>query len=141
MASTDSIVPSPREGEPIKTLFDLASYYATIWGFVAICLWLEHRALTALGVPESPQIAALAVSAVAIFWLTMHRFKTDSRVRTFVEHVRYIVILAAAVLLGAYLHANHKDQSYESHLRDGAVRACAGIAACRESAAQHANTR
>lgn len=141
MAITESNPHSPRDGEPIKTLFDLVSYYATIWGFVGLCLWIEHQALTALGIPESPQIAALGVSTVAIFWLTMHLFKRDSRVRLFVEQARYVVILAAAALLGAYLHATHKDQSYESHLRDGAFLACAKIAACKESATEYANTR
>ena len=141
MASTESTAPSPRATEPTKALFDLASYYATIWGFVALCLWVEHQALAGLGVPENPQVAVLGVSTVAVFWLTMNRFEKDSRVRTFVERIRYIVILAAAALLGAYLHATHKDQSYESHLRDGAVLACAKIAACKESAIQYANTR
>jgi hypothetical protein len=141
MTATESTTPKSHETDPIKALFDLASFYATIWGFVALCLWLEHLALARLGVPENAQIAALGVSTVAVFWLTMHRFEKDSRVRTLVERVRYIVILAAAALLGAYLHATHKDQSYESHLREGAVLACAEIVACKASATQYANTR
>lgn len=59
----------------------------------------------------------------------------------FVDQIRYAVILAAAALLGAYLHANHKDDSYDSALRDGAVLACSKIAACKAAATEYANTR
>ncbi|MCK1511382.1 hypothetical protein IVB22_02095 [Bradyrhizobium sp. 190] len=142
MATTENISPKAQETEPVKALFDLASYWATIWGFVALCLWLEHRVLTALDIQsDSIQIAVLGASTVAIFWLTLNRVEKDPKARLIVDRARYIVILAAAVLLGAYLHATHKDQSYESHLRDGAVLACAEIAACKESVTQYANTR
>jgi hypothetical protein len=106
MATTENTSPKSPETGPIKELFDLASTYATVWGFVALCLWLERLALAQLGVPESPQIAILAVSTIAVFWLTMHRFEKDTRVRELVEQIRYIVILVAAGLVGAYLHAN-----------------------------------
>ncbi|MGY2902167.1 hypothetical protein [Bradyrhizobium sp. URHC0002] len=142
MATTESTAPKSHEADPIKALFDLASYWATIWGFVGLCLWLEQRALTNLDVPSgSVKMIILLVSTPAIFLLVVHRFKKDPRVRMFVERIRYVVILAVAGLLGAYLHANHKDQSHDSYLRDGAVLACAKIAACKESAAQYANTR
>ena len=52
-----------------------------------------------------------------------------------------VVILSATALLGAYLHAAYKGQSYESHLREGAFLACVEIDACKASATQYANTR
>jgi hypothetical protein len=142
MVTTENISPQSQETDPIKALFDLASFWATIWGFVALCLWVENRVLTALDIRSgSIQIAVLAASTLVIFLLTAHRVESDPKVRLIVDRVRYIVILAAAVLLGAYLQAMHIDQSYESHLRDGAVLACAEIAACKELATQYANTR
>jgi hypothetical protein len=106
MATTENTSPKSPESGPIKELFDLASTYATVWGFVALCLWLERLALAYLGIPENAQIAVLAVSTIAVFWLTMHRFEKDPRVRALVEQLRYVVILIAAGLLGAYFHAN-----------------------------------
>ena len=142
MAATEDLSTKAQGKEPIRALFDLASYWATIWGFVALCLWFVHQILNRLDIPwGNIQIAVLAASIPVVFFLTMSRVEKDPRARLLVERVRYIVILAAAGLLGAYLHANHKDQSYESHHRDGAVRACAEIAACKEAATQYANTR
>jgi hypothetical protein len=141
LASTTSTNDKSPEGEPIKVLFDLISYFATIWGFVATCLWSEPQALAALGVPRNPQLAILGLSTVGVFWFAMHRFKTDFRVRALIEQLRYVVVLILAALLGAYLQAHYKDQSYEGHLRAGAVIACTKIAACKESAAQYASTR
>ncbi len=142
MAATESTAPKPHETDPIKVLFDLASYWVTVWGFIALCLWLEHQVLNRLDIESgSIQIAVLLVSTPAIFLATVTRIEKDPKARLFVERFRYVVILAAAALLGAYLHAAHKEQSYESHLRDGAVLACAQIAACKASATQYANTR
>lgn len=142
MTATGSTAPKPREDDPIKVLFDLASYWVTVWGFIALCLWLEHEILTRLDIMSgSIQVAILVVSTPAIFLATVTRIEKNPIARLILERVRYIVVLVVAVLLGAYLHANHKDQSYEDHLRDGAVLACAKIAACKESATQYANTR
>jgi hypothetical protein len=104
MATTENTSPKSPETGPIKELFDLASTYATVWGFVALCLWLERLALAYLGISENAQIALLAVSTIAVFWLTMHRFEKDPRVQALVGQIRYIVILVAAGLLGAYFH-------------------------------------
>lgn len=142
MTATGSTGPKPHEDDPIKVLFDLASYWVTVWGFIALCLWLEHEILTQLDIMSgSIQVAILLVSTPVIFLATVTRIEKNHIARLFLERARYIVILVVAVLLGAYLHANHKDQSYEDHLRDGAVLACAKIAVCKESATQYANTR
>jgi hypothetical protein len=142
MVSTESTAPKPHDHDPIKVLFDLASYWATVWGFIALCLWLEHQVLNRLDIESSGiRVAILLVSTPAIFLVTVTRIEKNPKARLVLERARYIVILVAAALLGAYLHANHKDQSYESALRDGAVLACAEIAACKESARQYANTR
>lgn len=141
MTSTETTAPSAREHEPIKDLFDILSFYATLWGFVALSVWAECEAMAALGVPETPRISLAGVSAIALFIYAGERLKKDQRVQRFVEQIRYVVILAAAALLGAYLHANHKDDSYESALRDGAVLACSKMAACKAAATEYANTR
>jgi hypothetical protein len=106
MATTENTPPKPNETNPIKDLFDLASTYATVWGFVALCIWLEGMALAQLGVPVGALMAVAGISTIAVFWLTMHRLEKDPRVQALVEQVRYIVILVAAGLLGVYLHAN-----------------------------------
>jgi hypothetical protein len=101
-----------------------------------------HQVLNRLDIESSGiRVAILLVSTPAIFLVTVTRIEKNPKARLVLERARYIVILVAAALLGAYLHANHKDQSYESALRDGAVLACAEIAACKESARQYANTR
>ncbi|AWL92639.1 hypothetical protein CIT37_10760 [Bradyrhizobium ottawaense] len=141
MTSTETTVPSAREPEPVKDLFDILSIGATLWGFVALCVWAESEGMTALGLPDTPRISLAGVSAIALFIYAGERLKKDQRVQRFVEQIRYVVILAAAVLLGAYLHANHKDDSYESALRDGAVLACSKMAACKTAATEYANTR
>ena len=134
--------PESDATDPIKVIFDLASYWATVWGFIALCLWLEHQVLNRLDMElGSIQVAVLLGEHTAIFLATVTRIEKDRKARLFLERARYVVILVAAALLGAYLHANHKDQSYESQLREGAVLACAKIAACKESATQYANTR
>lgn len=142
MANTESVVPEPRENEPIKVLFDYASRWATIWAFVAVCLWFENRVLTQLDIESGTiKTVALLVSTPAIFLITMTRIEKDPRVRLILERARYIVILVAATLLGAYLHANHKNDSYENALRDGAVLACSKMEACKAAATEYANTR
>lgn len=142
MISTESTVPKLREDDPIKVLFDMASYWATIWAFIALCLWFEHEVLKRLDIESaSVRVAILLVSTPAIFLATVTRIEKNPRARLILERARYIVILVAAALLGAYLHANHKDDSYENALRDGAVYACAKIATCKELATQYANTR
>lgn len=142
MTATGSTTPKPHEDEPIKALFDYASRWATIWGFIALCLWLEHQFLIRLDIESgSIQAVILLVSTPAIFLATVTRIEKDPKARLIMERVRYVVILVAAALLGAYLHANHKDQSYESALRDGAVLACSKIAACKAAATDYANTR
>ncbi|MCK1508403.1 hypothetical protein [Bradyrhizobium sp. 18] len=141
MSSTESNAPKLGENDPIKVLFDMASYWATIWGFIALCLWLEHEVLNRLDIePGSIQVVILLVSTPAIFLVTVTRIEKNPKARLILERARYVVVLVAAALLGAYLHANHKDESYESALRDGAVLACAKIANCKESAIQYANT-
>jgi hypothetical protein len=67
--------------------------------------------------------------------------RTMRRCRMVVDRLRYVAILSATAMLGAYLHAAHKNQSYESHLRDGAFLACAETDACKASATRYANTR
>ncbi|KRR09289.1 hypothetical protein CQ12_39975 [Bradyrhizobium jicamae] len=142
MASTESTAPKLSEDDPIKVLFDLASYWATIWAFIALCLWLEHQVLKRLDIESgSIQVAILLVSTPVIFLATVTRIEKNPKARLILERARYVVILVAAALLGAYIHATHKDQSYESALRDGAVLACAKIAACKAAAADYANTR
>lgn len=142
MASTESTAPKSHEDDPIKVLFDLASYWATIWSFIALCLWLEHQVLKRLDIESgSIQVAIFLASTLAIFLATVTVIEKTPRARLILERARYIVILVAAALLGAYLHANHKDDSYESALRDGAVLACAKIAACKAAATDYANAR
>ena len=142
MTSTGSTAPKPREDDPIKLLFDLASYWATVWGFIALCLWLEHQVLNRLDIESgSIQVAVLLVSTPAIFLVTVTRIEKNPKARLILERARYIVILVAAALLGAYLHAHHKDDSYENALRDGAVMACSKMVACKAAATEYANTR
>ncbi|TFV39813.1 hypothetical protein [Bradyrhizobium niftali] len=142
MASTESTAPKSHETDPIKVLFDLASYWATVWGFIALCLWLEHQVLSRLDIESgSIQVAILLVSTPAIFLATVNRIEKDPKARQVLERARYVVILVAAALLGAYLHANHKDDSYENALRHGAVLACAELPACKRSATEYANSR
>lgn len=130
------------EDDPFKVLFDLASYWATIWSFIAFCLWLEHQVLKRLDIESgSIQVAILFVSTPLIFLATVTRIQKYPKARLILERARYVVVLVAAVLLGAYLHATHKDQSYESRLRKGAVLSCAKIAACKSAAIDYANTR
>ncbi|MEY9281665.1 hypothetical protein [Bradyrhizobium yuanmingense] len=140
--ANESTGPKLREDDPIKVLFDMASYWATIWGLIALCLWLEHQVLNRLDIESSSvQMAVLLVSTPAIFLVTVTRIERNPKARLILERARYVVILVAAALLGAYLHANHKDTSYEAALRDGAVLSCARIAACKEAARDYANTR
>jgi hypothetical protein len=120
MAATEDLSTKSQETEPVRALFDLLSFWATIWGFVAFCFWAEMQVLRAFDTPSSLGMVLLLVSTPAIFLLTMWQVQKHARIRALVEHVRYVVILAAAVLLGAYMHSAHKDQSYESHLREGA---------------------
>lgn len=142
LTTTESTAHKPHVTDPIKVLFDLASYWATVWGFIALCLWVEHQVLKRLDIESGGiQVAILLVSTPAIFLATVTRIEKNPKARLILERVRYVAILVAAALLGAYLHANHKDDTYESALRDGAVFACAKIAACKESAMQYANTR
>lgn len=142
MSSTESNAPKFGENDPVKVLFDMASYWATIWGFIALCLWFEHQILNRLDI-ESDSIRAvvLLVSTPAIFLATVTCVEKHPKARLILERARYIVILAVAVLLGAYLHANHKDDSYESALRDGAVLACSKMATCKAAATEYANAR
>ncbi|MCK1490731.1 hypothetical protein IVB14_09980 [Bradyrhizobium sp. 180] len=142
MTSTESTTPKLREDDPVKILFDMASYWATIWSFIALCLWLEHEVLKRLDIESgNVRVTILLVSTPAIFLATVTRVQKSPKALLILERARYVVVLIAAALLGAYLHANHKDGSYENALRDGAVLACANIAACKESAIQYANTR
>lgn len=118
------------------------SYWATVWGFVVLCLWLEDQILKWLDIESgSIQVAILLVSTPAIFLATVTRIQKNPKARLILERARYVVVLVAAALLGAYLHANHKDGSYESALRDGAVLACSRMAACKAAATEYANTR
>lgn len=142
MASTESTAPKLSEDDPIKVLFDMASYWATIWSFIALCLWLEHQVLKRLDIESGGlQVAILLVSTPAIFLATVSRIQKNPKARLILERARYVVVLVAAALLGAYLHANHKDGSYENALRDGAVLACSKMAACKAAAIEYANTR
>lgn len=142
MTSTENTAPKLDQNDPIKVLFDMASYWATIWSFIALCLWLEHQFLKRLDIESSGlQVAILLVSTPAVFLATVTRIQKNPKARLILERARYVVVLVAAALLGAYLHANHKDHSYESHLRDGAVLACSKMAVCKEEAIHYANTR
>ncbi|WP_338312911.1 hypothetical protein [Bradyrhizobium sp. TM239] len=139
---TESTAPKLDENDPIKVLFDMASYWATVWSLIALCLWLEHEVLKRLDIESgSVRIAILLVSTPAIFLATVTRIQKNPKARLILERARYVVVLVAAALLGAYLHANHKDNSYEGALRDGAVLACAKIAQCKAAATDYANTR
>ncbi|MDA9512133.1 hypothetical protein XI04_03485 [Bradyrhizobium sp. CCBAU 11430] len=130
------------EDDPIKVLFDMASYWATVWAFIALCLWLEQQVLKRLDIESgSLQVAILLVSTPAVFLATVPRIQKNPKARLILERARYVAVLVAAALLGAYLHANHTDDSYENALREGAVLACAQIAACKAAAADYANTR
>lgn len=142
MTANGSTTPKPHEDEPIKALFDYASRWATIWGFIALCLWLEHQFLVRLDIESgSTEAVILLVSTPAVFLATVTRIEKDPKARFIMERVRYVVILVAAALLGAYLQANHKDDSYESALRDGAVLACSKMAVCKAAATDYANAR
>lgn len=142
MPATESTSPTSHDDDPFKVLFDMASYWATVWGFIGLCLWFEHQILKRLDIESgSIQVAILLVSTPAIFLATVTRIEKDPKARLILERARYIVILVAAALLGAYLHANHKDESYENALREGAVLACSKMAACKAAAAEYANTR
>lgn len=142
MSTTGSTAPKLSEDDPIKVLFDMASYWATIWSFIALCLWLEHQVLKRLDIESGGlQVAILLVSTPAIFLVTVTRIQRNPKARLILERARYVVVLVAAALLGAYLHANHKDDSYENALRDGAVLACSKIQACKAAAMDYANTR
>lgn len=142
MASTESTAPTLAEDDPIKVLFDMASYWATIWSFIALCLWLEDQVLKRLDIESGGlQVAILLISTPAIFLATVTRLQKYPKARLILERARYVVVLVAAALLGAYLHATYKDESYESALRDGAVLACSRMAACKAAATEYANTR
>lgn len=142
MTSTGSTAPKLDEDDPIKVLFDMASYWATIWSFIALCLWLEQQVLKRLDIESgSLQVAILLVSTPAIFLATVPRIQKNPKARLILERARYVVVLVAAALFGAYLHANHKDDSYENALREGAVLACSKMAACKAAASEYANTR
>lgn len=141
MASTESTAAKSHDDDPIKLIFDLASYWATIWGFIALCFWLEGQVLKWLDIGSGIRVAILLVSIPAIFLLTVTRIEKSPKARLILERARYVVILVAAALLGAYLHANHKDDSYENALRDGAMLACSRMADCKAAAAEYANTR
>lgn len=142
MPPTESTAPKLDENDPIKVLFDMASYWATVWGFIALCLWLEHQILNRLDIESGNiQAAILLVSTPAIFLATVSHIEKNPKARLILERARYLVVLVAAALLGAYLHANHKDDSYENALRDGAVLACSKMAACKAAATEYANTR
>ncbi|MCA1435611.1 hypothetical protein I6F33_21850 [Bradyrhizobium sp. BRP20] len=142
MTSTEGTAPKLREDDPIKVLFDMASYWATIWSLIALCLWFEHEVLNRLDIDSaSVRVAILLVSTPAIFLATVTRIQKNLRARLILERARYVVVLVAAALLGAYLHANHRDDSYENALRDGAVLACSKMEACKAAATEYANTR
>lgn len=142
MTSTGSTAPKLDEDDPVKVLFDMASYWATIWSFIALCLWLEHQVLNRLDIEWGGiQFVILLVSTPAIFLTAVTRIEKTPKARLILERARYIVILIAAALLGAYLHASHKDDSYENALRDGAVLACLKMTACKAAATEYANTR
>ncbi|GAB9211451.1 hypothetical protein BDS110ZK18_36710 [Bradyrhizobium diazoefficiens] len=142
MTSTEGTAPKLRDDDPIKVLFDMASYWATIWSLIALCLWFEHEVLRRLDIESgSVRLAILLVSTPAIFLATVTRIKKSLRARLILERARYVVVLVAAAMLGAYLHANHKDDSHENALREGAVLACSKIAACKAAATDYANTR
>ncbi|MBB4379381.1 hypothetical protein [Bradyrhizobium sp. SBR1B] len=142
MTVTGSTAAKSHDDDPIKVIFDLASYWATVWGFIALCLWLEHQVLNRLDIESgSIQVAILLVSTPAIFLATVTRIEKDPKARLILERARYVVILVAAALLGAYLHANHNDNSYENALRDGALLACSRIEACKAAATEYANRR
>src|SRR4051812_5674885 len=80
MASTESTAPKLSEDDPIKVLFDMASYWATIWGFIALCLWLEHQVLKRLDIePGGLQAAILLVSTPAIFLATVPRIQKNPK--------------------------------------------------------------
>ncbi|SFM85403.1 hypothetical protein SAMN05216573_1055 [Bradyrhizobium sp. Rc3b] len=89
----------------------------------------------------SLQVAILLVSTPAIFLATVPRIQKTPKARLILERARYVVVLVAAALLGAYLYANHKGDSYESAVRDGAVVACLKLAACKAAATDYANNR
>jgi hypothetical protein len=131
------------QDEPIKALFDLASYYVTVWGLVGACLWIEHRIITEFEIPlgKGSQVALFLVSIPATFLFIMSRINRDPKTRLFVERVRYIAILFAAAGLGAYLYATKKDDSYEARLREGAIAACSKIEACKANATRYADTK
>lgn len=43
MTNTETTAPSARGPEPMKDLFDILSFYATLWGFVALSVWANAR--------------------------------------------------------------------------------------------------
>ncbi|MHC2190528.1 hypothetical protein ACVJF1_003161 [Bradyrhizobium diazoefficiens] len=106
MTSTENTAPNLSEDDPIKVLFDMASYWATIWSFIALCIWLEHQVLRRLDIESgSLEVAILLVSTPAIFLATVPRIQKNPKARLILERARYVVVLVAAALLGAYLHA------------------------------------
>lgn len=142
MVSTESTAPKSHDDDPIKVLFDMASYWATIWSLIALCLWLEQQVLKRLDIESGGlQVAILLVSTPAIFLATVTRIQRNPKARLILERARYVVVLVVAALLGAYLHATHKDDSYENALREGAVLACLKMTACKAAATEYANTR
>ncbi|WP_247481934.1 hypothetical protein [Bradyrhizobium sp. 144] len=73
MTATGSNTPKSHEDDPIKVLFDLASYWATVWGFIGLCLWFEHQILKRLDIESGGiQVAILLVSTPAIFLASGH---------------------------------------------------------------------
>ena len=82
MTSTESTAPKLREDATIKVLFDMASYWATIWSFIALCLWLEQQILKRLDIESgSLQVAILLVSTPAIFLATVPRIQKNPKAR------------------------------------------------------------
>ncbi|PWE81483.1 hypothetical protein XF30_03055 [Bradyrhizobium sp. SUTN9-2] len=142
MTSTEDTTPKLRDDDPIKVLFDKASYWATIWSLIALCLWFEHGVLKRLDIESaSVRVVILLVSTPAIFLATVTRIQKNLKARLLLERARYVVVLVAAALLGAHLQANHKDDPYEAALREGAVLACSKIEACKAAATDYANMR
>ena len=66
--------------------------------------WISSRAAS--------KLRSFSCSTPAIFLMTVTRIEKAPRRGLLLERARYVVILVAAALLGAYLHANHKDDSY-----------------------------
>lgn len=89
MTATGNTTPKPHEDDPIKALFDYASRWATIWGFIALCLWLEHQVLNLLDIESgSIQVAILLVSTPAIFLMTVTRIEKAPKARLILGPLR-----------------------------------------------------